>query len=162
MGSHRPPPQNVTFESWIEAQPEDIKTLVTTHTSGLKSALDSERENRKTLEKQLRDLAKKAEAGSEYQKTLTEQADKLQTLERQGSFYDKAHSAGVRNLKLAYLAAEQAELVSDKGDCDFAKLKTQYPELFLVAPPANAGAGTNTQPPTFNMDALIRRAAGRQ
>lgn len=153
---------NETFESWLAEQPDNVKTLYTTHTSGLKSALDSERKARSDAEKALRDMAKKAEKGSEYEKSLTEQADKLASLQQQSSFYDKAHLAGVRNLKLAYMAAKQESLVSDSGDCDFGKLKSAYPELFLTAPRANAGDGTGGSDKPFSMNDAIRRAAGRQ
>jgi len=155
-------PTNETFEEWIAKQPEAIKTSYAAHTGGLKSALEDERKGRKDLEKQLRDLAKKAEKGSDAEATLNAQADKLSALERQSSFFDHAHTAGVRNLKLAYLAAQQAELITDKGECDFTKLKTAYPELFLAAPQGNAGAGTGGQQQTFTMNDAIRHAAGRQ
>ena len=155
-------PSSGTFDDFIAAQPDDVKTLYTTHTAGLKSALDSERGARKDLEKQLRDLAKQAEAGSTAQKQLTEQADRLQALEKQTSFFDRAHSAGVRNLKLAYLAAQQAGLIDDKGEADFTKLRTVYPELFFQAPTANAGNGTSETRTANNINDAIRRAAGRQ
>jgi hypothetical protein len=153
-----------TFEDWLAAQDEKVKTLYATHTSGLQSALKSERDARSQLEKQMRDLAKKADKGSELEAALTKQADQLSALEKQAAFQDKAHAAGVRNLKLAFLAAAQAGLVNDRGDCDFAKLKTEYPELFLSAPaPANAGNGTGTKPTTgVTMNDFILRAAGRK
>lgn len=157
-------PENVTFEAWIATQDETVKGLLTSHTTGLKSALDSERAANKTAQTQLRDLAKKADKGSELEAALTKQADQLKTLETQSGFYDKAHAAGVRNLKLAYLAANQSGLVSERGECDFAKLRIEYPELFL-SPPAqgNAGAGTGNVPSAGNtMNDLIRRGAGRQ
>jgi hypothetical protein len=96
------------------------------------------------------------------QKQLTEQADRLQALEKQTSFFDRAHSAGVRNLKLAYLAAQQAGLIDDKGEADFTKLRTVYPELFFQAPTANAGNGTSETRTANNINDAIRRAAGRQ
>lgn len=157
------PPANVTFEDWLAGQDETVKGLYTVHTSGLKSALESERAASKAAQAQLRELAKKAEKGSELEAALTKQADQLSALEKQAAFQDKAHAAGVRNLKLAFMAASQAGLVGDKGDCDFSKLKTEYPELFLAPPPpANGGNGTGPQQPTFSMDNLIRKAAGRQ
>lgn len=121
------------------------------------------RTERNELAKQLKDATAKAEKGSELEKTLGEITGKMAKLEVQSAFFSKAHAAGVRNLDLAYLAAQQADLLSDKGDCDFAKLKTQYPELFLVAPPANAGAGANGQQThAQNMNDFILAAAGRR
>jgi hypothetical protein len=151
-----------TFDAFLEAHPE-AKPLYESHTSGLKTALASERDASKAAQAQLRELAKKAEKGSELQEALTQQADKLNTLEKQAAFQDKAHAAGVRNLKLAYLAASQAGLVSDKGECDFGKLRTEYPELFLSPPTqGNAGTGTGTKPAQgLTMDQLIREKIGR-
>jgi hypothetical protein len=153
--------ENVTFEGWLEKQDETVKGLLTSHTTGLKSALDSERKARGDAEKQIRELAKKAEKGSESEASLTKMADQLKALETQTGFFDKAHAAGVRNLRLAYLAASQAGLVSDRGECDFSKLRTEYPELFVSAPPANAGSGTQAPPTKTSMNDQIRRAAGR-
>jgi hypothetical protein len=155
-------PSYETFEAYLETVPEEIKTLYATHTSGLKSALDNERNSRKLAETSLRDLAKKAEKGSELEKTLTQQADELSKLQTQSTFYDKAHAAGVRNLKLAFMAAREMGLVSDKGDCDFAKLKTEMPELFIVnPPPGNAGNGSAQQVQRTDMNNVLRGAFGR-
>jgi len=155
------PAADETFDAWLAKQPETLKTLYATHTSGLTTALASERTAHKDLEKQLRDMAKKAGDGTEAQKSLTEQADKLAAESQKTEFYDKAHTAGVRNLKLAYLAAKEATLVNDKGDCDFTKLKTAYPELFAAAPKGNAGDGTGTDGKPFSMNEQIRQKAGR-
>lgn len=156
--------ENVTFESWLAEQDDTVKNLYTAHTSGLKSALESERTAARDAQRQLRELAKKVEKGSELETALTQQADKLSTLEKQANFQDKAHAAGVRNLKLAFIAANQAGLVDDKGGCDFAQLRTEYPELFLSPPPkGNGGEGTgNPAPKTQTMDQIIMSALGRK
>lgn len=155
------PPENVTFEGWLSGQDETVKGLYTAHTAGLKSALDGERAANKAAQGQLRELAKKADKGSELEAALTKQADQYAALEKQAAFQDKAHAAGVRSLKLAFLAANQADMVDDKGNCDFAKLRTEYPELFAAKiPPANGGEGTQSQPTVNNINSAIRRAAG--
>jgi hypothetical protein len=156
------PTPSGTFEEWLAGQDEGVKGLYTQHTAGLKNALDGERKANQDAQKQLRDLAKKAEKGSELEAELTKQADHLRALETQAAFQDKAHAMGVRNLKLAFIAAQQAGLVSDKGDCDFAKLKAEYPELFLSPPSGNAGTGTGqTNPKGPSMDQIIMGALGR-
>lgn len=157
------PPVNETFETWLEKQNDNVKGLYTTHTTGLKSALENERTANKTAQAQLRELARKAEKGSELEAALTRQADQFSQLERQASFQDRAHTAGVRNLKLAYLAANQAGLVNERGECDFSKLRTEYPELFVAPPPpGNGGNGTATPTPqALTMDQIIRGAIGR-
>ena len=58
---------NGTFESWFENQPEDVKTLITEHEKGLKSALESERGNTKALSRQISDLQGAAEKGSDLE-----------------------------------------------------------------------------------------------
>ena len=155
-----------TFETWLEAQAPEVKTLLDTHTQGLKSALDSERGTRKDMEKQLRDLAGKAEKGSEAQTELTKVADGLAEADRKTDFYEAAHAAGVNNLKLAYTVAVQDEMFDRRGGVNFEALKAAYPQLFggtPAAPPGNAGAGTGTQPPApkSGMNEFIRRQAGR-
>lgn len=156
----------LTFDGWLGEQPEEVKALLDGHTEGLKSALKSERGSRKDLEKQLRDLAAKAEKGSEAQKELAGIADKLGEADRKADFYEAAHAAGVTNLKLAYVVASQDEMFDRRGRVNFDTLKTQYPELFGVKPAptkGNAGSGTNTEPtPAENMNTFIRRSAGRQ
>lgn len=154
----------LTFETWLGKQDEKVKGLLDGHTKGLKTALETERETRKSLEKQVRDLATKAQAGSDAQKQLTELADKIAEGDRRADFYDAAHKAGVTNLKLAYTVAVTDDLFDKKGNVDFGKLKTAYPELFGVkkAPAGNAGDGTDGSTNTaIDMNARIRRVAGR-
>lgn len=154
----------LTFEAWQAALPDDQKALIEGHTKGLKSALDSERGTRKDLEKQLRDLAKKAESGSEAQTQLTQLADNLQAADRKADFYEAAHAAGVKNLKLAYTVATTEELFDKHGRANFDEMKKSYPELFgaVATPRGDAGSGTQTsQGGKGNMNDAIRKAAGR-
>lgn len=153
------------FDTWIAAQPEPVKAAIESHTKGLKSALEGERNGRKQLETQLREMAGKAEKGSETQAQLTQLADTVKGETARADFYEAAHAAGVTNLKLAYLVATADQLFDRKGSPDFAALKASYPELFAGAkrPPAgDAGAGTNKPPTGQSMNDAIRRASGRQ
>jgi hypothetical protein len=162
QGTGQPP---ATFETWLEKQDETVKGLLDGHVKGLKTALDSERESRKDLEKQLRDLAKKAETGSDAQTKLTTMADQLAASDRKADFYDAAHKAGVSNLSLAYLAASEKGLIDNKGRVNFDEMKKDFPELFggKPVPDGNAGSGTEGAPggAANDMNARIRRAAGR-
>lgn len=154
----------LTFESWIEKQDATVKGLLDGHTKGLKNALDSERESRKGLEKQVRELAGKAEKGSEAEKQLTALADKVAESDRRVSFFDDAHKAGVTNLKLAYTVAVNDELFDKKGNVSFDTMKKAYPELFGTkkAPAGNAGDGTDGQTNVAaDMNSRIRRQSGR-
>jgi len=163
-GSNQQSQGDLTFESWFEKQDDKTKGLLDGHTKSLKSALESERASRKDLEKQVRDLALKAEKGSTAETQLTALADKIAEGDRKAEFFDAAHKAGVTNLKLAYTVAVTDDLFDKKGIVDFGKLKTSYPELFGAkkTPNGNAGDGTelNTNAAT-DMNARIRRAAGR-
>jgi len=156
--------QELTFDGWLGEQPDEVKALLDGHTKGLKSALESERGSRKDLEKQVRDLAAKAEKDSDAQKELAGIADQLGEADRKADFYEVAHSAGVTSLKLAYVIAVQDEMFDRRGQVNFDTMKQSYPELFgkVATPPGNAGAGTDTQPsPAKDMNRYIRAAAGR-
>lgn len=158
------PPAN--FAEWLKDQPEEVKSLYAEDTKGLRTALEQERDGRKDLEKQLRDLAKKAEKGSELEQQLTKQADAMAEADRKADFYEAAHAAGVSNLKLAYVIAVQEELFDRRGRVNFDELKKAYPELFGAAKPAagkgHAGAGTGSgDKGAGGMNEMIRRAAGR-
>lgn len=164
------------FAAWAEyyaTLDDGVKALYDEDVKGLKSALESERKERKGLETQVRDLAGKAEAGSEAQKSLTTLADKIAESDRRTEFYESAHKEGVSNLKLAYTIAVQDDLFDKKGNPDLDTLKKNYPELFTTkreTPPppkggAGAGAGGNAPAGGSNqggMNILIRGAAGRR
>jgi hypothetical protein len=154
------------FDSWLASQPEDVKTLLSGHTAGLKNALKSERDARSDLEKQLRDLAAKSEKDSDAQKQLTSMADQMGEADRKAGFYEAAHAAGVKNLKLAYTVAVSDEMFDRRGNINFQAMKEAYPELFggvQKAPTGNAGSGAGGGQTTgISMNDFIRRKAGRQ
>lgn len=153
----------VTFDTWLTAQDEQVQTLINDHLGGLSNALKAERAERKTLTKQLRDVTAKLEDGSDLKNQLDRVSSDFDSLERQASFYEDAHAAGVTNLRLAWLAAQDGGLVSKTGTVDIDKLKLQAPELFkkMTIPTGNAGNGRVHNPQPDDMNQIIRRAAGR-
>jgi TolA-binding protein len=155
----------LSFDTWLAAQDANVRGLLDGHTKGLKNALDSERESRKGLEKQLKDLAGKAEKGSELEKQLNDLLTQQQTAQTRAEFYEAAHAAGVSNLKLAYVVASQEGLIDQKGRVNFDEMKKQFPELFGASQkpaPGNAGTGTNNQlSDRTSMDEFIRRKVNR-
>lgn len=157
--------QQTNFQTWLTEQDEATQTMFNNHIAGLKSALETERSDRKKLEKEVRDAAKKLEQGSETQQQLEKMANDLATTSSRAAFYETAHSAGVKNLPLAYVAARESGLLTDDGTADMKGIKERFPELFTstAPPPGNAGEGTQTPPPNSepDMDTFIRRAAGR-
>jgi hypothetical protein len=163
-GGETPP---ASVGEWLAKQPEAIQALYKEDVKGLKSALESERETKKSLESQLRDAAAKLEKGSEAQQALTKLADEQAQSQKRVDFYEAAQDAGVKNLRLAWAAASADEEVWDrKGNCDFEKLKARYPELFAAKPPPPAGnAGSGAGQPGAgkpNMNDFIRQSTGRR
>ena len=152
-----------TFDEWIKGQGDDVQDLFDGYVSGLRSALDSERNERKSLAKQIKDLGKQAEEGSELRQQLTNLTTALESVQRRTAFYESA-PGDVANLKLAYLAASDAGMVDDDG-VDWQAMRQRFPELFkrTVVPAGNAGsgAGQNGAQPPHTMNDFIRGAAGR-
>lgn len=153
---------NGTFEEWFESQTDDVKSLINGHESGLKSALTNERENTKSLSRQLNDLRGKAEKGSDLEKQIEDLQAKLTESERHSSFIDGAQAAGCSNVKAAYkLAKADEDLWKRDGSPDWEAIKETAPEFFQPKrTDGNAGSGTNTPPNAGTkehpMDALIR------
>lgn len=156
----------LTFDAWLGSQDDQIKGLIDTHVTGLKSALDSERNERKGLTRQLNELRGKAEKGSELETQLTQLSAQLESQSAKAQFYESA-PGDVANMKLAWTAAQQDGLIRD-GKADWDGLRRSYPELFrsnsqAAKPPAgNAGSGRGQQNGSLqNMNSFIRQAAGR-
>jgi len=154
----------LNYDTWFGEQTQDIQGLIDGNIKNLKSALESERGTRKDLEKRLRDLAAKADKGSELEAQLNELVQAQTDANRRATFYEQAHEQGITNLKLAYIVATTEDLLTSKGGVDWVELKAQYPELFAKAPSnrTNAGAGADdTVKPVKSMDNFIRLSAGR-
>ena len=166
QGGGAPPGQGLTYDGWLAQQQADVQTMIGEHETGLRTALQSEREQRRQFEKELREAAKKLDEGSEARTRMEKMANDLDGMSRQAGFYEAAHAAGVTNLKLAWLAVQQDASLSDaRGNVDMKRLQESYPELFgkpAGTAAGNAGGGTGTPPPggKVDMDTFIRRKAG--
>lgn len=156
-----------TWDAVLDALPAQDKQLYEQHTSGLKSALDNERRERRGLETQIRDLAGKAEKGSEAKKALDEMSAQLATASERADFFEEGArpEIGCTGLQLAWLAIrERRDDFVKRGRVDWASFKAAYPQLFAspaAPPPGHAGTNTQAQPVATTMNTLIRRAAGR-
>ena len=159
--------QGLTFDTVYGALDASRRGVIDDHINGLRTALQDERSGRKSLEKQLRELSKSADEGSTLKADLDRLAQEQATTNARASFFEQAHDVQVKNLRLAWLAAQDFGLVNEKtGEADFDKLKQLAPELFVtkVTPTANAGSGAAQTGATDSrsMNAFIRAAAGRQ
>lgn len=161
-----------TWDAWLGAQPEDQRTRIATlyqaHEQGLRSALESERGERKRFEQQVRDLSKSVEKGSALEQQLNATLTQLETANRRADFVEQAAKTenGVADIAAAWIiASAQADTYFDrKGNVNFALLKQNHPTLFrgAVTPRANAGAGTGqTGDGKHSMNDFIRKSAGR-
>lgn len=152
-----------TFDEWIASQDGTIKALAEQHTAGLRSALQSEREQRKEAIKQLKDLAAKAEKGSELEQQLQRMLSERDAAERRASFYESAPAVNCANPRAALLVAQAENLFKRDGSPDWDAIQSVAPEFFRRTQAVSAGAGTQGAPPagSKNMNEFIRRAAGR-
>ena len=126
-----PEADNVTFEAWLDSQTDEIKNRFSQGTQGLRSALNAERDNTKSLSKQLKELQGAAEKGSDLEKQITALQAKLTESERHSAFIDGAEAAGCANAKAAYkLACADEELWKRDGSPDWEAIKATAPELF--------------------------------
>ena len=153
------------WETWHDALTEPAQKLIAEHTSGLKTALKTERDARKDAEKDLRAVAADLEKGSDAQKKVLELADAEAAANTKADFYDDAHKNGVTNLKLAYIVAKDEGLFDKRGNVNFGRMKENFPELFgkKKPPDGSAGEGTGGGLPgeKQDMNAAIRKMAGR-
>jgi len=155
-----------TWDEYLSTVPVEVKALYEGHTTGLKSALQTERQQRSELANQIKTLSKQAAEGSDLKKSLEGMTVQLESATQRADFYEQAvkPEIGCSNPGLAFIAAREAGAIDQKGRINWDVLKQQYPELFKPKspPPASAGAGTQNPPATQNtMNTYIRKAAGR-
>jgi len=164
--AQNPPTEGLTFEAWHATLDDTQKGLIDGHNKGLKSALESERNSRKALEKQLADMAKTAEKGSEIEKQLGQLQAQLTESEQRAAFLEGAQAAGCTDSRLAWLAAREGGHLDANGKPNWEALKAAHPNLFTTQKPApggsgDAGRGTQQTPKTNDMNSFIRQSAGR-
>jgi len=156
--------QGMSYETWLEQQPTEVKRLLDTHTTGLKSALTGERTARSELAKQLREASVKLEKDSDARKGLEEASAKLELAERRMGFLEEGikPEIGCTNPKLAWLVAQEGGLFDRHGGADWGAIRTVAPELFRKAGVGSADGGAGQgKTAAFDMNTAIRRGAGR-
>lgn len=155
--------QIIDFEAWLAKADEPVKKAYEEHTAGLKSALNKERESVTSLNNQLKQLAKKAETGSELEKQILEFTNKLDAAEKRADFMEDAvkPEIGCRNPKAAWALAVADDLFTKTGSPDWRSIQLAAPELFgKIVPKSKGGNGTDeTPPPAATMNDIIRNMA---
>lgn len=154
-----------SFEEFLEAQPEDVKSLYQSHSEALLNTVKATRDERDQFKKQIKELAKGQAEGSDAKKQLEAMEAQLEKSERRASFLEDAMKPEIqcRNPRAAWLLADAEGMFDKKGLPDWTAIKREAPELF-GQPVANANAGNGTQEkpaPHRDMNAYIRKAAGR-
>lgn len=157
--------QAMTYDTWLAQQPDDVKTLIEGNITNLRSALQSERQQREEFARQLREATKGASGATK--ESLDQLTGQLEAANARADFYAEAvrPEVGCTNPGLAFLAAQQAELIDKRGRVNWQQMETQYPELFktqTTTPTGHAGTGTsNPATGKASMNDFIRRSAGR-
>ena len=155
-----------TWDDILKTLPEEQQKLYTDYTSGLHNSVKATRDERDDLKNQVEEALKKAEKGSELEKSLTETLSKLDKAERRANFAEQAiqPEIGCRNVRAAFATAQADDLFRKNGDPDWDAIKKAAPELFgPVIPDGDAGKGTEKDAhQTADMNVAIRRMAGRK
>ncbi|HQK35335.1 MAG TPA: hypothetical protein PK074_11465 [Spirochaetales bacterium] len=156
-----------SFEEFVNTLDEQKKELYSNHISGLKNALESEKENRRKLAEQVKALSPAVEKGSELERKLAETAKLLEEAEqrsteynRRATFAEQAIRPGVNcsNIKAAYALAVSEGLFDEDNSPKWKELQKLAPELFRATKQTNAGNTEKSD--SSDINAAIRRAAG--
>jgi len=148
------------YEKWFEAQPQEVKDLLTERFTALENTVKATRQERDSLSTELRELGKKAEKGSELELKLSEITSRMTQAEKKATFLEKAHKEGCLRPSAAYAIASAENMFDDQGEPDFKKLRETTPELFRVRDTkTNAGSGTRQAAITSDPTEALREAA---
>ena len=153
----------LTYDGWFNEQDDAVKGLISGNVTGLKSALDTERSQRKEMAKALKATTKELEKGTDARNALEKITVQLDAAEKRLAFVESV-SGQVSNVTLAWLAAQEIGAVDGTGAVNLETLKASYPELFVkkVRPAGNAGDGAGSSVAgKKDMNTFIRRSAGR-
>lgn len=128
-------PAAETWDTFYAGLTEAQKGLFEGHTKGLQASLKAAREERDGIAKQLKQLSKNAEDGSEFQKQVIALQSQLKTANERAGFVEEAPNRGVSNVSAAYKLAVADGLIGENGTVDWTALKEHYPELFKTPAP---------------------------
>ena len=158
------PTETKTWDEVLKGLPEDQQKLYNEHTIALNNTIKATRDERDEARNLLREALKKAETGSEAEKSLQEALGRIDLLDKRANFAEQAikPEIGCRNVRAAFALAQASDLFKKNGvpDCD--AIKKEAPELFgPLIPEGNGGSGTDgDQTAPVDMNQWIRDRAG--
>lgn len=165
QGNQAAQPSYKTFDEWYNSLDENGKKLAApgkAHFDSVYSTIKDVRKERDDFARQMRDAAKKLEAGSEQQKQFEKLATDLESANKRADFMEEAPVQECKNAKAAYAIATSQDLFKKDGSPDWKAIKEAAPELFgksTVIRRGNAGSGNSQQTPGTSMNDWIRGQA---
>ena len=158
-------------DTWADSLDDAGKTALSAYvsleTTRLKTALDTERAQRKELARQLKELSGKPADDTAWKAKIEAISGQLSEANLKASFYEGAASQddlAAKRYNAAYKIAKIDGLINDDGDVDWAALREQHDYLFAtpVAPTsargnAGSGVGGRAQKPQ-NINDVLRGA----
>ena len=156
-----------TFDEWYKGLPQGAKTLLDNHVAGLKNALQSQKDDNKALRDKLQTAVTEGKADAETR--LAAVQTELNETKQRNTFLEGAGKLGLKNPKLAYIAAKDSGLLHEDGSIKEDKFREQFPELIGDSggaggnkkPATGAGAGTGGKPVgEMNWNDAVRASAG--
>lgn len=144
--------------------PVEVDKLPANVQNMIKELRTENAKQRRDFADQLREATKKAEKGSEAEKTLGELTAQLEQTQLRAAFIEDAirPEIGCSNPRAAFLVAQADNLFTKRGEPDWAAIKAAAPELFAgrKTPPGNAGSGNGSPPAQkVGMNEWIRQTA---
>jgi len=149
------PLPHAAFDAWREGLGDAERVLLDDHLAALREGLSAGRA--------MDGDAASRDALQAIQAQLADTRGELAASRTMARAYQEATRPDVmcRQPRLALLAAQDDGLLDAEGGIDWSALRVRYPALF-AAPDAHPGAGAHRSPaPAADMNAYIRRAAGR-
>ncbi|HEX9329583.1 MAG TPA: hypothetical protein VF915_23850, partial [Reyranella sp.] len=144
-------PKLETFEALMESLSDGHRALIEKHISGLRTALETERGDRKAAQKAIRSVQTELEqlkAGNVQVKELELRAAEA---EAAATFFEEAAAYNVKrgSMRLAFLAAQDGHFFGDDGGVQWDALQARFPDLF---------EGSNDRPAP---DGALRETTGK-
>lgn len=128
--------KELDFDKWLNGQPEDVQKLYGEHISGLKSALDKEREANKTNKGALEKLAKFEEAEKKRTEAEMTEMEKMQKRAEEAESKWKEYETKENKRKIAQEVGLPLELADRIRGETPEEMKADAQTLLAVVPKA--------------------------